>query len=373
MGAITVNVNPKTLIWAREELGFHLDDVASKIKKDIDTIQDWEAHGKNLRYTDLVKLSKLYKRQVPVFFLNNTPAKTAKPKDFRNLSVKSRGLSPDAMLAIRRTKRYLDLYREHTPANQLTEQYKWVQTIKEYRHNGLEQALRDLLDVPISEQKKAKNKTLKFWRNRIEERLGVFVFQFPVDSHEFDGFSYIADGVPFGITLNSRVAEKRKIFTIFHEIGHIIEGTAGICITSTSQQTRQIEARCNKFAATFLMPREEVATPSSFEELQQYADELGVSKEAYLIRAYDLKLVKDGDFNKYMTTIQQMNKKIAEEQRRKNKDKDGFVPRDVVSKSYRGDKFFDFVLEAYDTNRISPAVVRDVLDLKLVGLGRFDR
>ena len=124
MGAITVNVNPKTLIWAREELGFHLDDVASKIKKDIDTIQDWEAHGKNLRYTDLVKLSKLYKRQVPVFFLNNTPAKTAKPKDFRNLSVKSRGLSPDAMLAIRRTKRYLDLCREHTPANQLTEQYK---------------------------------------------------------------------------------------------------------------------------------------------------------------------------------------------------------------------------------------------------------
>ena len=65
--------------------------------------------------------------------------------------------------------------------------------------------------------------------------------------------------------------------------------------------------------------------------------------------------------------------KIAEEQKQKNKDKDGFVPRDVVSKSYRGEKFFDFVLEAYDANRISPAVVRDVLDLKLVGLGRLDK
>lgn len=373
MSAITVNVNPKTLVWAREELGFHLDDVANKIKKDVNIIQDWEMHGKDLRYTDLVKLSKLYKRQVPVFFLNDTPAKATKPKDFRNLSIESKGLSPDAMLAIRRTKRYLDLYREYTPANQLAEQYKWVQEIKDHRNNGLEQALRDLLDVPIDEQKKRKNKTLKFWRNRIEEKLGIFVFQFPVDSHEFDGFSYIADGVPFGITLNSKVAEKRKIFTIFHEIGHIIEGTAGICITNTSQDTQQIETRCNKFAATFLMPKEEVATPSSFEELQQHADELGVSKEAYLIRVHDLKLIKDSDFNKYMTTILQINKKIAEEQRQKNKDKDGFAPRDVVSKSQRGEKFFDFVLEAYDANRISPAVVRDVLDLKLVGLGRFDR
>lgn len=373
MSSITVNVNPNTLVWAREELGFHLDDVANKIKKDIGTIQDWEAHGKDLRYTDLVKLSKLYKRQIPVFFLNDTPAKAVKPKDFRNLSTKSKGLSPDAMLAIRRTKRYLDLYRENTPANQLIEQYKWVQALKKHQNNGLEQALRDLLDVPISEQKKAKNKTLKFWRNRIEERLGVFVFQFPVDSHEFDGFSYIADGTPFGITLNSRIADKRKIFTIFHEIGHIIEGTAGICITSTSQHAQQIEARCNKFAATFLMPKEEVAAPSNFEELQQHADELGVSKEAYLIRAHDLKLVKDSDFNKYMIFIRQMNKKIADEQKQKSKDKDGFVPRDVVSKSQRGEKFFDFVLEAYDANRISPAVVRDVLDLKLVGLGRFDR
>lgn len=373
MSAITVNVNPKTLVWAREELGFHLDDVANKIKKDINTIQDWEAHGKDLRYTDLVKLSKLYKRQVSVFFLNDTPAKTTKPKDFRNLSVKSKGLSPDAMLAIRRTKRYLDLYRECTPTNQLAEQYKWMQAIKEHRYNGFEQALRDLLDVPISEQKKHKNRTLKFWRNRIEKKLGIFVFQFPVDSYEFDGFSYIADGMPFGITLNSRVAEKRKIFTIFHEIGHIIEGTAGICITNTSQDTRQIEMRCNKFAATFLMPKEEVATPNSFEELQQHANELGVSKEAYLIRVHDLKLIKDSDFNKYMTTILQINKKMAEEQRQKNKNKDGFVPRDVVSKSQRGEKFFDFVLEAYDANRISPAVVRDVLDLKLVGLGRFDR
>lgn len=371
MSALTVNVNPKTLIWAREELGFHLDDVAKQLKKDIDTIQDWEAHGKGVRYTDLVKLSKLYRRQVPVFFLNDTPVKAKKPKDFRNLNLQSKGFSPDAMLAVRRTKRYLDLYRENTPTDKLAEQYKWVQVLRKNQSNGLEHELRKLLDVPISEQKKSKNKTLKFWRNRIEDKLGMFIFQFPVDNHEFDGFSYIADGAPFGITLNSRIAEKRKIFTIFHEIGHIIEGHAGICITS--QSTQQLEARCNKFAASFLMPKEEVATPASFDELQQHADELGVSKEAYLIRAHDLKLVKDADFNKYMLNIKQMNKKLAEEQKRKNKDKDGFVPRDVVSKSQRGEKFFDFVLDAYEANRISPAVVRDVLDLKLVGLGRFDK
>lgn len=373
MSTITVNVNPRTLTWAREELGFHLDDVATRLKKDVDTLQDWEQHGEAIRFTDLVKLSKLYKRQVSVFFLHNTPAKAKKPDDFRNLNLQSKGLSPDAMLAIRRTKRYLDLYRDNTPSSYIEEQYEWVKKLQSNSQHDVEVFLRELLGVPMSEQRKNKNKNLRFWRNLIEDKLGVFVFQFPVDDHEFDGFSYVADGAPFAITLNSRITEKRKIFTIFHEIAHIIEGHAGICITGAGPTSYQLEARCNKFAASFLMPKEEVAQPSDFDDLQRHADELGVSKEAYLIRAHDLRLVKDADFKIYMAKIHLLNKQIADQQKQKDKDKDGFVPRDVVSKSQRGNRFFDFVVDAYDSSRISAATARDVLDLKLVGIGRSNR
>lgn len=368
MSTIRVDVNPKILVWAREERGFNIDYVASKVKKDASIIQDWETHGCGLPYTILVKLSQLYKRQVAVFFLSNTPPETKKPEDFRNLNRQNKELSPDAMLAIRRTKRYLELYREYMPAEQLKNQYKWLQVLRERQHDGLEETLRDLLDVPISEQKKKKNQNLKFWRNRIEEKLNIFVFQFPVDESEFDGFSYIADGPPFGITLSNKATENRKIFTLFHEIAHIIKDHAGICITGPSRTSQKFETRCNKFAAGFLMPKNEMAIFSSFEDLQSRADELGVSREAYLIRAHDLNLVNDTDFFDYMTKIEQINKMFMMKQAEENKHGNGYVPRDILSKSYRGEKFFDFVLEIYNANRISPTVVRDVLDLKVMGL-----
>lgn len=366
MSALTVDVNPNILAWARKELGFELSEVADKLKKETTILEAWEADGRDVRYSDLTKIAKLYKRQIPVFFLKDTPSEVKKPKDYRNLSLKSKGLHQDTMLAIRRTSRYLELYRESTPVSQIDEQYKWLDEVKSSIQKP-ELILRDILDVPISEQKKNKNKKLSFWRNRIEDKLNIFVFQFPIENGEFDGFSYIEDGRPFAITLNSKITEKRKIFTLFHELGHILEGQAGICVTHGTDMSHQVEARCNKFAANFLMPASEVARPDTFDELRAHADELGVSMEAYLIRTQTLKLISDADFKTYKAMIHAINAKFKNEPKTK---KDGFAPPQVLSKSQRGDKFFDFVINAYSNNVLSASAVRDILNVKVAGLGK---
>ena len=370
MASLTVDINPATLIWAREELGFKLSEVAEYLKKEQSQVEVWESNGEAVRFSDLQKLAKLYKRQIAVFFLKDTPIKDKKPKDYRNLGLRSRGLDHDALLVIRRTKRYLQLYRDNQTQESLNVQYDWLKNF-----SGSSEAhtkiLRELLDVPMSEQKKYKNKKFKFWRDRIEQKLNIFTFQFPLERHVFDGFSYIEDGKPYGITINSKITENRKIFTLFHEIAHIIEGHDGICLTAVRASQYQLESKCNRFAAEFLMPAEEVERPSNFEGVQNRADLLGVSKEAYVIRLNDLNLIEEIEFKYYMAKIAVINRKIIEDQ--KNKNKDGFAPRDVLSKSRRGDKFFDFVVDSYESGRISSSVAKDVLELKLVGLGRDEQ
>ena len=371
MASITVNINPNILIWARQELGYKLAEVAESLKKDQSQIKQWETDGQSVKFTDLQKLAKLYKRQTAVFFMNETPVKANKPKDYRNLGLKSKGLGHDALLTIRRTKRYLQLYRELHNQEFLNEQYRWLNEFN--GNNDRTETLRSLLNVTIKEQRLSKNKKFKFWRDRIESKLNIFVFQFPLEKHVFDGFSYIEDGKPYGITINSRITENRKIFTLFHELAHIIEGHAGICITSGNSNNFQLETRCNQFAANFLMPRDEMIRPNNFDDLETQASSLGVSKEAYTIRLKDLSLISEVEFKSFMAKISIINAKILADQKAKAKDKDGFVPRDTLSKSRRGDKFFDFVLDAYGDNRISSSTAKDVLELKLVGLGRNER
>lgn len=370
MKAFTIDVNPKNLVWAREEAGFSINDMLEHTKMDEATFRQWELDGKAVRFSTLTKLAAKYKRQVAVFFLPHTPEKVKKPKDYRNLSLSHKGLHSDTMLAIRRTSRYLQTYRELSGLDTLATQYDWLTQIR----NSLKSSdvcIREILDVSIDEQKKAKNHSFKFWRTRIEEKLSIFVFQFPIHDHEFDGFSYVEDGYPYAITVNSDITENRKIFTLFHEIGHIIEGSSGLCFTDSYSAYSGDEARCNSFAADFLMPKDEMVAPGDFDELGRLARTLGVSREAYLIRCKTLNLVSDKDVRLYKSLINQYN---AELKKKDKKKKDGFaIPPATLSRSRRGDKFFDFVVDNYRKQKIGSSTVRDLLDMKVVGLGRSQK
>ncbi|HEY4963564.1 MAG TPA: ImmA/IrrE family metallo-endopeptidase [Candidatus Saccharimonadales bacterium] len=361
-----VDVNPKILIWARNELGFDVSDTANHLNTDEAVVQAWESSGKDLKYTDLRRIAKFYKRQVPTFFLNDVPSKVKKPNDYRNLNSTQKGLHRDTLLAIRRTSRYLALYRDAVNNKQIEEQYQWLKDIRLTKENQ-SLYLRDLLGTSVIQQRRIRNNNFMYWRHKVEEKLGIFVFQFPIENEEFDGFSYIETGKPFAITLNSKISDNRKVFTIFHELAHIIGGESGICFTDNGARTPYgNEAKCNHFAAEFLMPKDEVIPPISYEELKTNAASLGVSAEAFLIRCHNLDLIEDSLYKELMAIIQ------AKKREYKKRDSTGGPAPILTSKSQRGNKFFDFVITEYDSQRLSPSVVRDVLGLKVAGLSRQD-
>jgi Zn-dependent peptidase ImmA (M78 family) len=364
MPTFKIDLNPKVLAWARAESRYKQDEVASILGIKASDYLDWEQDGKEIRYSDVKKLAKLYKRQVSTFFLEEVPAKTKEPHEYRNLTSGYHELSTEASLYIRRTSYYLELYREIQGAEVIKKQYEWLSKIR--RHSGAQTTLlREILKSPVSKQRENGAKPFKYWRERFEKELNIFIFQFPLEEREYDGFSYTVDGKPYGITLNSRIPDTRKVFTLFHELGHIIEGQSGICLVKHT--TNNVEAKCNYFAAEFLMPEDQMIPVISYSELKDNAQGLGVSPEAYLIRLKTLNLIEPPQYKELKRIIHDKNRAYVKPQQ------DGGPPPLVTVKSQRGEKFFDFVLNQFDSGKMSPSLVRDVLGIRVVGLSRQDK
>ena len=99
-----IRIEPSILIWARESLGLTLAEVALKLDKDRDTIQQWEYGNAYPTLAQLEQLAyKIYKRPLAVFFLPKAPKETTPKQDFRTLPDNEiTNLSPELRLFIRK-------------------------------------------------------------------------------------------------------------------------------------------------------------------------------------------------------------------------------------------------------------------------------
>ena len=95
-------VNPEVLRWARRMAGLEVADAARKAKVKADRVESWETGARRPSITQLRKLADIYKRPLPVFFLEKTPPDETTPQDFRRFDPKAaEPLSPELRLAIR--------------------------------------------------------------------------------------------------------------------------------------------------------------------------------------------------------------------------------------------------------------------------------
>ncbi len=360
----SVDINPKVLAWAQTESKYKDSEVAEELGVDATVYGTWLSHGKAIRYTDVKRLAKLFKRQVSVLLMEDVPPSPKKPK-YRNLSSRHEDIGKDAALFIRRTSYYLDIYRDVQSPKLLAQNYEWHKKIQPSLKDSWNTLLRGFLKSTVQDQRENSSNAFKYWREKFENELNVFVFQFPLKSKEYDGFSYTGDGIPYAITLNSEISDTRKVFTLFHELGHILEGESGVCLVKPS--TNNAEARCNMFAADFLMPESEIIPVVSYRELCDNASSLGVSPEAYLIRLDTLGLIDTQQYADIKKAIKDKEKSYVPAAKSK-----GGPSRLVTVKSQRGNKFFEFVLTGFDAGTISPSQVRDVLGMRVVGLRRRD-
>jgi Zn-dependent peptidase ImmA (M78 family) len=367
-----VDINPKLLIWAREERfgKASLLDIAKEIKVAVEDLAKWEHDGKNVPFDSLEILAKVYKRQTAIFFLPDVPQKTKKIKDFRNLANGAEGFSPDTLLAVRRTERYLNIARELQNELYWKEQYHWMNSFtgKKSEIENEANKIRELLGSPPDGKlnKRKSDDAFRYWRKKVEEKLGIFVFQFSMPESELDGFSYAFDHAPFAIVINNKKPAVRKTFTLFHELAHILKHDPGACKTDplSSQEKFSIELDCNVFAGEFLVPGSTLQGVNSVDQIFEFAKEYNVSGETYLRRLFEKNKISRQFFFQWLEEVREKSNSFP----RIKREGEGGPSMLIQSKSIRGAKFFDLISNAAIANQLSYSTAADLLGLKASGI-----
>jgi Zn-dependent peptidase ImmA (M78 family)/transcriptional regulator with XRE-family HTH domain len=364
--SFNVSVEPSVLIWARESIGMSIDEVAKKVKEiTINTIKEWERKGGAVKptFAQIEKLSNIYKRPLSAFLLPAPPKEPPFPKDFRTLpSEEKQSLKPKTHLAIRKARRF---------------QYSAIELIKELGQESKKLSIKaNPSDNPETLAEKVrmqfgikefpgrvsftKEVALNEWI-RILENNGILVFQISITMNkEIRGFSLIDEDAP-AIVLRRSDEPVAKIFTLFHELAHLLLREGGICDLEESDISH--EKFCNHFAGAFLVPKDKLLNhsivkanarvrewPENF--LRDIARDFGVSREVILRRLLILGLTTEGY---YLKKHREWKSKYKESFGRGKKNEIRICLQE------RGRKYTSMVFDAYERRKIDAISLADYL------------
>lgn len=118
---------------------------------------------------------------------------------------------------------------------------------------------------------------------------------------DFRGFALYDDNAPL-IFINGNDSTSAQIFTLCHELGHIVLGQSGVSDV-VKNNSKKIEKWCNEFAANILMPKNDVIdTFDQYINISQFLQDatklFHVSTNALLLRIYNLNLIDKDTFDK---------------------------------------------------------------------------
>ena len=361
---VELNINPKILQWAREESGYSVPEMAGKLGLQEELYLPWEKTGTGVPFTILRDIATTLKRQIAVFFLTQIPEKVKKPSDYRNLDIEGAKLSFQTLLAIRRTNKFRDVLLELNGSEYYVSKYGgWLADFdKELAKHPISEKnvtiwLRHILHYSLDDQVNDKNLEDSYlnWRNSFERDLSIHVFQFSMPQSEVQGFTY-SDAYPYCIVVNGKYAVSSRIFTLFHELGHILKRQSGLCIPDNVENEQTVELECNLFAGRVLLPDDTMVRTTDKEEIYKHAKQLKVSSEVYLRRLKSLDLVSQDEF---VTLLQEIRSSVKRSK--------GFGISTPLQKSLnsRGQALFNSVLDALNNNKISYGRASDILQVKI--------
>lgn len=373
-----VAVNHDVLKWARESMNLSLEDVAHRMKKSVDIIQAWEEGQDTPTYSQLEKLAyDIYKRPLAVFFFPNPPKEESPKKSFRTLPEIEYNKFPATLIRLFRRAQSMqiklsELCEGKNPAerNILNE----LVIAPNQSANQIVNEVRNYLGITLQEQISWKNsdEALHNWREVIE-KCGVFVFKDAFKEHGISGFCLWDKEFPI-IYLNNSMPKTRQIFTLFHELVHLLFKTGGVdkifddYIDSLPQNDRRIEVFCNQVAGDFLVPESDFTKQLSGlyiddKSISSLANRYAVSREVILRKLLDKGLVSQQFYTEKATEwIEEAKAKP------KNSGGDYYATKAV----YLGQNYLDIVFRNYYRNRIDLDQAAEYLSIKANQVTNFE-
>ena len=368
-----VKINNKVLIWARQELNLSQDIVAQRLGKKVEDIQAWEEGKDYPTYAQLEKLSyTIYKKKLAIFFFPEPPNNIRQQeKNFRTLNNEIYREIPTQIIELMNKARVMQLNLKEIDT---TKRIKITDMYFNINDSNFYEKLRDVLNISIDLQKKVKNYSDAFemWRSAFYE-CGIYVFKDAFKERDFSGFCLYDEKFPV-IYINNSMSFSRQIFTLFHELFHIILKTSGIdkieddYLSRLSSNNKETETLCNSFAGEFLVPNENLKEELKGKELSEknisnLAKKYNVSREVIYRKLLELNKISKNFYEK-------IHNELKEEIYRNNKKSNG-ENYYSTQKSYLGDNYIYDVCKTYYNGKIDIYEVSNFLNVKIEGIPRL--
>ena len=319
--AAQLPITPAVLRWARIRSGYSLEELENK--KQFARIRQWECEDSNVypTYNQLEGLADKFKVPVAVFFFPEPPDVPTINKTFRTVeSTFIDGLPPRITYLLRKAKAFqLSLSELHTEPLQ-TESLITRQLANPTTKNFTELAMqvRNYLGITVQQPTKWRdeNEALAAWRQALTGA-GIYVFKDQFRVEGYSGFCLFDEHFPI-IYVNNTNTKTRQIFTLFHELAHLLFQTSGIDFNEYNRdqieylESSKIEIDCNKFAANFLVPDyefEQIYQPTDKSEhsVEQIAEYFHVSRELIYQKILDRNNITQ---SQYKTAVSQSSAQI---------------------------------------------------------------
>ena len=382
---------PKTTVlkWARETSGYSKTDVIGYLKLktiNLTKIDQWEKGELQPSYPQLKKLAKLYNRPVALFYFPEPPQEDSIETEFRSLpQTINNAIPPDIRYLVRKAKiKQMDLEELHTGLSQKAEIFSWNEIFSK-KDSGIKndakksaKETREYLNISLETQEKSWKNTdeaLKKWITSFEN-MGIWVFKDNFKkNNDYCGFCIYDINQRFPIIyINNGQPKVRQIFTLFHELGHILMGQGGIDFRTAPElesKYKEEEVFCNAFAGEFLVPSEalDYSKYPKDSEIENMAKKYKVSYEVILRKFLDRNIISNEDYSK---KIDERNKRLQSILHGYEKKRKGGGNYFLTQKTYLGNKYIDMVFSKYYKQQISKEQVADYLDIKISSVSEME-
>lgn len=358
-------ITPAVLRWAREYAGLSIDEVRSAFRD----VAVWELGESFPTYPQLENLAERYRVPVAVLLFTEPPDVLPIRESFRTLPDAEFDALPGRIVSLLRKAKALqinltELHDERNPAERLIQ--RDLQFTPDMNIPSFARRLRVYLDISLEDQIRWHDADEAFdaWRAALEDH-GVAVFKDAFRDEHYSGFCLYHESFPLIYVNNS--AKTRQIFTLFHELAHLLSQTSGIdadtdtFMESLPRSNSRIEVACNHLAAEFLLPRNRFAIEMQHRQPTEQTAEL-LAARYHLSREFIFRRFLDrGEITEteYLQAARRWASQLTP----------GTGGNYYWTKiTYLGTRYIGVAFTRYEQQRISETELADYLDIKVRNL-----
>lgn len=303
MTTVRLSVRGEMLEWALRRGGFTANSFIEAHPKF--KLAEWLTADAKPTLRQLEEFARTVRVPFGALFLPHPPDETLPIEDFRIMGNAPPRPSADLLDTVYLCQQRQEWYRIYASLNRI-DPVKFVGTAR--TQDDIEMTAdrwRETLALSRQERREVRTWTEAFKRMVDKtENAGAMVMVSGVvgnnntrklDPKEFRGF-VLCDPLAPLIFINSADSRAAQIFTLAHEIGHLLLSTSALTnITFRASRLHRVEQWCNAFAAELLVPRREFMKRGT-EDLNALAREYKVSALVILLRLREIEAISDSEF-----------------------------------------------------------------------------